>query len=39
MNEVRCPECKGKDIDHWPEDSKFAYCYTCHETFQVKEMR
>jgi hypothetical protein len=35
MNKIKCPKCGGIDLDHWPETSKFAYCYTCKQSVQV----
>jgi hypothetical protein len=30
-----CPNCKGTDLDKWPDGYKFGYCYTCHESVTV----
>jgi hypothetical protein len=30
-----CPECKGTDLDIFPEEAKFGYCYTCKQSVQV----
>jgi hypothetical protein len=30
-----CPECRGSDLDHFPDTAKYAYCYTCKQSVQV----
>lgn len=36
MRVHKCPEC-GATLDVYPEDAKFGYCYTCHESQKVEK--
>jgi hypothetical protein len=33
----KCPVCGGTDLDRWPEDAPFAYCYTCKASVQFQK--
>jgi hypothetical protein len=35
LKKPTCPECKGTDIDCWPEDAKFGCCYICKQSVEV----